>query len=192
MPSRNVVPNTPDHPALLTLTKIIVDSYHDRCYSAVIDERRVEMPTYKKAQIAEDLKTNKRTITHHADLGLVLPTDPDVTAGRAREWDGQSRIEFGMVQELVNIGVDLKTVRAIMDTMRGDFPGVLRGADDSIKDVVCTDWRTIDGKTKQLFHPIRKGDKLITEADNPEAPKTYVRNIFMGVIRAAAVRRLKG
>ena len=63
------------------------------------------MPTkYSKAQIAEKLDIRKRTITHYADLKLVLPSDPDVIQGRAREFDEQSLVEFGMVKVLVDPG----------------------------------------------------------------------------------------
>jgi DNA-binding transcriptional MerR regulator len=151
------------------------------------------MPTYTKTQIAEKLKIRKRTVTHYADEGLVIPSNPDIVKGRAREWDDQSQIEFGTVQELVDIGVDLKTIKVIMDEMRAKYPKVLRGTDDSIKDVVCMDWRTVTGETERRFFPIRQDDDVIKiMAHNPKNPKTFVRVIYMSVIRAAAVRRLKG
>ncbi len=98
------------------------------------------MKSFRKDRIAELFKRPKRTVTYWADAGLIHPDDPRARRpGRAREFSERNLIEYGMVDTLTRLGVELETVKIIMDYIQPDADNI----QDFFRD---SKW----GKTREL------------------------------------------
>jgi hypothetical protein len=156
------------------------------------------MPKYSKDAIAGKIsriipKVTNRKITFWADQELVKPSDPDVIAGRAREWDDQCLIEFGMVAVLSETKATLETIKIIMDSLRDSHQGFLRGSDPEILELVYIEWKSATGGIKRSFNRVTKEKDFIQlMGKNPANPKIAAQVIWLGEVRAMAEKMAKG
>jgi len=83
---------------------------------------------YTKSEIANILKKNKRTIQYWTDFGLVEPDiSPSMGKGKARLYSDKNLVQFAMVEYLGQLGVELNTMKDVMDGLRKGYEEIDHG-----------------------------------------------------------------
>ena len=79
------------------------------------------MKEYTKKEIAEILNKRVRTITFWTDSGLVVPEiQPSDGKGVRRRFSERNLIEFAMISIMVDMKLNLKAIKHIFKTLRGE------------------------------------------------------------------------
>jgi len=156
---------------------------------------------YTKDQIAEILSTPereviKRTVTFWVDQGLIHPDDDQKPRrGRARRFSERNLIEYAMVHIMTGAGIELETIRYLMD---GIQPGQ-KNIDDFFsdpkigkeKDFAYIEYTNNKGEKIKKFVTTDNEMALNFMGYNPKNPKTMARIIWLGQIKRQALRLIK-
>jgi DNA-binding transcriptional MerR regulator len=156
---------------------------------------------YTKDQIAEMLSTPqrkvlKRTVTFWVDQGLIHPDDDrEPRRGRARRFSDRNLIEYGMVYIMTGAGIDLDTIRLVMDGIQPEA-GYIDNffSDPKIgreRDFAFIEHTSSTGKKIQNFTATDKNSVLKFMGYNPKNPKTMARIIWLGQIKQQATELVK-